>query len=377
VKPPPTASGLAPLAATAAARRRILIVDDDDDLAEIMVAFLSGQGFETELAQDGAQGLARLRDGPRPDLILLDLMMPVMNGWQFRTAQLADPALAQLPVVAMSASGTPQARAIHADAYVDKPFELSELRSVVQRVLLEKQCQRLQERLREVEHFVVLGTMAAGIGHEINNPLTYILGGLDELELELPAGAASRSRGLLNEIRYGVRRIQSVVSGLRAATVTREEEPTEIHLGRLIESSLALAAHLIRPRAHVRMAIEAAPVIVGSEARLGQVLGNLLVNAAQAFDGGTPDTNEIRVSARAADDRAIIEVSDNGRGIPEGLRDRMFEPFVTTKPPGEGMGLGLTISRDIALEHGGSLEAEDNALGGATFRLVLPLRRRE
>jgi C4-dicarboxylate-specific signal transduction histidine kinase len=125
------------------------------------------------------------------------------------------------------------------------------------------------------------------------------------------------------------------------------------------------------------MAIEAAPVIVGSEARLGQVLGNLLVNAAQAFDRGTPDTNEIRVSARAADDRAIIEVSDNGRGIPEGLRDRLFEPFVTTKPPGEGMGLGLTISRDIALEHGGSLEAEDNALGGATFRLVLPLRRRE
>ena len=343
----------------------------------MMVTSLSSEGFVTEVAQDGAQAIARLRDGMRPDLILLDLMMPVMDGWQFRTFQLADPDLAQLPVVAMSASGTPQARAIHADAYVDKPFDLSQLLAVVHRVLLEKQCHRLQQRLHEVEPFVVLGTLAAGIGHEINNPLTYILGGLDELELELPAGAPSRSRGLLSEIRYGVRRIQSVVSGLRACTVTREEQPTEIHLGRLIESSLAIAAHVIRPRAHVRMAIESAPVIVGSEARLGQVLSNLLVNAAQSFERDTPDANEIRVHARGDSERAIIEVSDNGPGIPEALRHRLFEPFVTTKPPGEGMGLGLTISRDIALEHGGSLQAENNALGGATFRLVLPLRRRQ
>jgi signal transduction histidine kinase len=377
VKPPPTTPGPAPPATKGLGGRWILIVDDDDDLAEMMVAFLSGEGFVTEVAANGEQAIARLREGMRPDLILLDLMMPVMDGWQFRAFQLADPDLAQLPVIAMSASGTPQARAIHADAYVDKPFGLPDLLSVVHRVLLERQCHRLQQRLREAEQFVVLGTLAAGIGHEINNPLTYILGGLDELEQELPASMPSRSRGLLNEIRYGVRRIQSVVSGLRASTVTREEEPTEIHLGRLIESSLAIAAHVIRPRAHVRMAIEAAPVIVGSEARLGQVLGNLLVNAAQSFEGGTPDTNEIRVHARADGDRAIIEVSDNGRGIPEAMRHKLFEPFVTTKPPGEGMGLGLTISRDIALEHGGSLQAENNALGGATFRLVLPVRRRQ
>jgi signal transduction histidine kinase len=377
VKPPPTTSGIAPHPAKGAGGRWILIVDDDDDLAETLVAFLSGEGFVIEVASDGEQAIARLRAGMRPDLILLDLMMPVMDGWQFRAFQLADPDLAQLPVIAMSASGTPQARAIHADAYIEKPFGLPDLLSVVHRVLLEKQCRRLQQRLREVEQFVVLGTLAAGIGHEINNPLTYILGGLDELEQELPPGVPSRSRGLLSEIRYGVRRIQSVVSGLRACTVTREEEPTEIHLGRLIESSLAIAAHVIRPRAHVRMAIETAPVIVGSEARLGQVFSNLLVNAAQSFQGGTPETNEIRVHARAAGDQAIIEVSDNGRGIPEAMRHKLFEPFVTTKPPGEGMGLGLTISRDIALEHGGSLQAEDNALGGATFRLVLPVRRRQ
>jgi C4-dicarboxylate-specific signal transduction histidine kinase len=180
---------------------------------------------------------------------------------------------------------------------------------------------------------------------------------------------------LLSEIRYGLRRIQAVVSGLRACTMTREEAPTEIHLGRLIESSLAIAAHAIRPRARVRLAIQAAPVIVGSEARLGQVLINLLVNAAQSFEGGTPDTNEIRVHARSAGDKAIIEVTDNGRGLGEVIRRKIFDPFFTTKPPGEGMGLGLTISRDIALEHGGSLQAENNAFQGATFRLVLPMQR--
>ena len=244
MKPPSATSGLSPPAAKGAGGRWILVVDDDADLAEGIVAFLSSEGFVTEVARNGEQAIARLREGMRPDLILLDLMMPVMDGWQFRAFQLADPDLAQLPVVAMSASGTAQARAIHADAYVDKPFNISDLLSVVHRVLLEKQCQRLQQRLREVEQFVVLGTLAAGIGHEINNPLTYILGGLDELEQELPTGAPSRSRSLLSEIRYGVRRIQSVVSGLRACTMTREEEPSEIHLGRLIESSLAIAAHV-------------------------------------------------------------------------------------------------------------------------------------
>jgi signal transduction histidine kinase len=373
---PSTTSALSPHPATAAGARRILIVDDDADLSAEVVALLSGEGFMTEVARDGGQAIALLREGMRPDLILLDLMMPIVDGWQFRAFQLADPDLAPLPVIAMSASGTAQARAIHADAYIDKPFNLSDLLSAVHRVLLEKQCQRLQQRLREAEQYVVLGTLAAGIGHEINNPLTYILGGLDELEQGLPAEAPDRSRRLLSEIRHGVRRIQSVVSGLRACTI-RPEEPAEIHLGRLIEGSLAIAAHVIRPRAHVRMAIEAAPVIVGSEARLSQVLINLLVNAAQSFEGGTPDTNEIRVHARAAGDKAIIEVSDNGRGIPEAIRDRVFEPFVTSKPPGEGMGLGLTVSRDIALEHGGSLQAEDSALGGTTFRLVLPVRRRQ
>jgi C4-dicarboxylate-specific signal transduction histidine kinase len=377
VRPPPATSRLSPPAAAGAGGRWILIVDDDADLGEEVASFLSDEGFVTEVAANGGLAIARLHEGMRPDLILLDLMMPVMDGWQFRAFQRADPDLAQLPVIAMSANDTAQARAIHADAYVSKPFSLSDLLSVVQRVLLEQQCQRLQQRLREVEQFVVLGTMAAGIGHEINNPLTYILGGLDELEHELPSGAPSRSRSLLSEIRYGLRRIQSVVSGLRACTMTREEEPREIHLGRLIESSLAIAAHAIRPRAHVRMAIEAAPIIVGSEARLGQVLINLLVNAAQSFDGGTPETNEIRVHAQADGDKAIIEVSDNGRGFVEAMRTKLFEPFFTTKPPGEGMGLGLTISRDIALEHGGSLQAENNTRGGATFRLVLPRRRRQ
>ena len=352
-----------------------MVVDDDADLAEQIVTFLSDEGFVTEVASNGERAVARLREGMRPDLILLDLMMPVMDGWQFRAFQRADPDLAQVPVIAMSANDTAQARAIHADAYLNKPFSLADLLSVAHRVLLEKQCQRLQQRLGEVEQFVVLGTLAAGIGHEINNPLTYILGGLDELEQELPAGATSRSSALLGEIRYGLRRIQSVVSGLRACTMTREEVPTEIHLGRLIESSLAIAAHAIRPRAHVRMAIETAPVIVGSEARLGQVLINLLVNAAQSFEGGTPETNEIRVHAWAAGGQAIIEVSDNGRGLDKVMHKKLFEPFFTTKPPGEGMGLGLTISRDIALEHGGSLQAENNVLRGATFRLVLPVRR--
>jgi C4-dicarboxylate-specific signal transduction histidine kinase len=370
-------SGLSASAAKGTGGRRVLIVDDHAEVAAEIASFLSDQGFMTEVAPNGGKAVARLREGMRPDLILLDLMMPIMDGWEFRVFQRADPDLAQVPVIAMSANDTAQARAIHADAYLNKPFTHDDLLSVAHRVLLERQCKRLQQRLREVEQFVVLGTMAAGIGHEINNPLTYILGGLDELEHEFPAGAGSRSRTLLSEIRYGLRRIQSVVSGLRACTMTQEEEPTEIHLGRLIESSLAIAAHAIRPRARVRMAIEGTPVIVGSEGRLGQVLINLLVNAAQSFEGGTPDTNEIRVHAWLAGDKALIEVTDNGRGLGEVMRKKLFEPFFTTRPPGEGIGLGLTISRDIALEHGGSLQAEDNVLKGATFRLVLPIRRQQ
>jgi CheY-like chemotaxis protein len=373
---PSTTSALSPHPATGAGARRILIVDDDADLSEEVVALLSGEGFITEVARDGGQAIARLREGMRPDLILLDLMMPVVDGWQFRAFQLADPDLASLPVIAMSASGTAQARAIHADAYIDKPFNLSELLRPCIGSCSRNNASGCSSACARLSSTWFWEPWPRGSGIEINNPLTYILGGLDELEQELPTGTPDRSRRLLSEIRYGVRRIQSVVSGLRACTI-RPEEPAEIHLGRLIEGSLAIAAHVIRPRAHVRMAIEAAPVIVGSEARLSQVLINLLVNAAQSFEGGTPDTNEIRVHARAAGDKAIIEVSDNGPGHSRGDPRQGFRAFRDQQAARRGDGTRPHRLERHRARAWRSLQAEDSALGGTTFRLVLPVRRRQ
>src|SRR2546430_14719218 len=140
--------------------KKILLVDDDAAIQESLLALLADEGYDVCATRDGQDALDILRAHP-PDLIILDLMMPVVDGWQFRTIQRADPNLSEIPVIVISADASAKARAIHADHYLRKPFSGDDLLLAIERTLLGRERQQLSERLRDAERIALLGTVAA------------------------------------------------------------------------------------------------------------------------------------------------------------------------------------------------------------------------
>jgi PAS domain S-box-containing protein len=245
-----------------------------------------------------------------------------------------------------------------------------------------KAAQMASERLARQEHLVTTGTLASGIGHEINNPLTFVLSNLDFAaeELRAIAGGSPSARllelvSVLTEAREGAERVRKIVRGLRALA-RQESEPLPTSVDAAVQVAINMAAHESRHKASVVTELAATPPVLADESRLTQVLVNLLVNAAQAFTTNNVETNRITVSsALAPGGRVAIAVSDNGPGIPDALQRRIFDPFFTTKPVGQGTGLGLSISQSIMRSLGGDLSVESRLGHGTTFRLFLPIAR--
>lgn len=236
------------------------------------------------------------------------------------------------------------------------------------------------DRAAQQERLATVGTLSAGLGHEINNPLAYILGNIDFAieEVRAVAGPSPSARmaevaQTLVEAREGAERIRKLVKGLRA--LAREDVVLYgVPVAGVIETSISMAAHEIRKKATVVQELQDLPPALADESRLTQVMVNLVMNAAQAFEGGDPSTNRITVStARTPDNRIRIRVSDNGPGIPQHLLTRIFDAFFTTKPVGVGTGLGLPVSRNLIASLGGELLVESTPGEGATFTVLLPI----
>jgi PAS domain S-box-containing protein len=236
----------------------------------------------------------------------------------------------------------------------------------------------VQAQLMQSDRLASVGMLAAGVAHEINNPLAYVSAALDFLHehaQELAASSPSRAEVLraLAEAREGADRVRSVVRDLRTFSGTRDERRTRVELEPVAEAALHVAANELRYRARVVREYRRAPAVMADEARLGQVVLNLLINAAQAIPEGHAAEHEVRVvTGTDARGRAVLEVRDTGVGIPPGIADRIFDPFFTTKPTGVGTGLGLSICRGIVLALGGEIVAESRPGGGTTMRVALP-----
>jgi two-component system, cell cycle sensor histidine kinase and response regulator CckA len=225
---------------------------------------------------------------------------------------------------------------------------------------------RLRAQLAQADRLASLGMMAAGVAHEINNPLAVIGLAADGLRKRAGAGDAE----LVAEVAAGVERIAAIVRDLRSYGRVDDEVAGPVDLGAAITAAERLVAHEVRPRGKLVKEYGELPAVMGVGRHIEQVFVNLFLNAAHAMDDKTE--GRIVVRAQVTPQDVVVSVEDDGGGIPKEMLDLVFEPFVTTRAGGGGTGLGLSISRDLVSRSGGSLVAK-SALGkGTTMEVTLP-----
>jgi PAS domain S-box-containing protein len=239
---------------------------------------------------------------------------------------------------------------------------------------------KVQKQLVFADRLAAVGTLAAGVAHEINNPLTFVVANIDTALEKLGAMIGGSQSGRMKELeemlleaRQGVVRITTTVRALKMFSRIEEERPEAIDVVPVIDLAISMTLNEIRHRARLVRNYGPLPIVEADGARLGQVFINLLVNAAHSFPEGNTDTNVIRViTSTDVHGRAVVEVQDTGVGIPAALLDRVFDPFFTTKPIGLGTGLGLSISQSIVAGMGGEISVQSRVGRGTTVRVVLP-----
>jgi len=242
---------------------------------------------------------------------------------------------------------------------------------------------QLQARLLIADRMASVGTLAAGVAHEINNPLTYVMANVSYAIEQLKGMQTGRQRTAdtqvpellqaLRESLEGAHRVSHIVGDLKTFSRSDEDTVAPVELSAVVESSLNITHNEIRHRATLIKDFREAPRVLANESRLGQVFINLLVNAVHALPADDPAGHEIRVTIRTlSDGRAAVEITDTGCGMPLHTLKRLFDPFFTTKAVGKGTGLGLYICHSIVDSLGGDIVVESQVGKGSLFRVVLP-----
>jgi signal transduction histidine kinase len=363
---------------------RVLQVEDSEDDAALVVRELRRGGFDPacERVETRAAFEAALR-AKEWDVIISDFSLPGYDG----LAALADVHAwgRDIPFILVSGTigetGAVNAMKAGAQDYVLKD-NMSRLPLAVGREVREAAVRAAQKRMGEQlaisERMASAGMLAAGVAHEINNPLAVVMANLDfvtGLLARLPRDPSlMEADGPLKDARDAVDRIRRIVRDVKLFSRPHDEERGAVDVKSVIESSIRMAWNEIRHRASLTRDYGDVPMVESHEARLGQIVLNLLVNAAQAMPEGRASQNEIRVATRMADSgHVVIEVRDSGMGIPREILDRIFDPFFTTKPVGVGTGLGLSLCHRMVSDLGGAIAVESEVGKGTVFRVTLPV----
>ena len=254
--------------------------------------------------------------------------------------------------------------------YQGKPAVLAFARDVTER-------RAIQARLVEADRLAALGVLSAGIAHEINNPLAYLLLNLEFLSRELPTlpNDPSKLDALMVRVRdafHGAERVASIVRDLRTFARADEGIRGPVDVQAALESALNIAGSEIKQKATLIRDYQPVPPVDANPNRIEQVLLNLLLNAAQALPGHETPSHEVRAKLRSEDNQVQIIIEDTGAGIPDELLAKIFDPFFTTKPAGVGTGLGLSICRSIVRGLGGEISVNSSPGQGSRFTVSLP-----
>ncbi len=266
------------------------------------------------------------------------------------------------------------------------------LRRSIEAAVARNRARELRRRLEHADRLAALGTLAAGVAHEVNNPAAYVLMNLKtcrehaaalrrSLELGEPDPVTSATmfdeiQEMLEDNLRGVERIVAIVHALRSYARSEPDEITSVDLAGVCRDACDLVGNQLRHRARLSLDLASVPTVTADARKLSQVVINLLINAADAIPVGDGRGHEIRMRCAERGGRVELSVTDTGSGIAPALRGRIFEPFFTTKARGEGSGLGLAIARDIVERFGGKLTVETEVGRGSTFIAAFPVERR-
>ena len=363
---------------------RILVTEDDGSTASLIETLLGRVGYEVSLARDAGEALRLVEQGPLPDVMLVDWMLPEATGIEIcgrireRWDELALPIL--MVTAKTDAESISDAFTAGANDYITKPFLGAELRARVAAQLRVKQLveerARIDEHLMEREKLTALGLLVSGVAHDLKNPLAGISGyaQLMSSEEEDPLKQDSLQR-ILEE----VRRCDRIVSELLSFARRHPPERSMVHVGEVLRSTVELRERQLHSwglRTRLDVASDL-PCIAGDPHQLQQVFLNILINAEQALRHGG-ETLHIAAgravpSSRRASNAEWVALSffNDGPPIPPEVLPRIFQPFFTTKDKTEGTGLGLSICERIVREHGGEMDVESGE-EGTVFRIFLP-----
>ncbi len=421
---------------------RILLVDDTPTNLKVLAEALHGQGWKTLMAADGESAIEQV-EYLRPDLILLDVMMPGIDGFETCRRLKANPETQDIPVIFMTALSdtVDKVRGLELGAvdYVTKPFQheeviartklhlrLSQLTYRLEQEVQSRtqdlsnslgQLQQAQLQLVQSEKMSTLGQLVAGIGHEINNPIGFINGNLkyvqeyandlfrllelyqaklpspdaeleeliDEVDLPYLIGDLPQMLGSMKE---GVSRLQEISLSLRTFARSDTATMVEYQVEDGLNSTLMLLGHRLkaddrRPVIKIVKNFQKTPKVSCYAGQLNQVFMNLFANAIDALDDFNEgksyqeletNPNQITVVTELKDNELVIRIGDNGIGIDDQIREKIFEPSFTTKAVGKGTGLGLPISQQIIEgKHKGKLDCFSEVGKGTEFVITLPI----
>lgn len=412
--------------------RFILIVDDSPTNLSVLSEALESAGFHFRVAMDGESAL-NLVERNQPELILLDVQMPGIDGFETCRRLKDDPATQSIPIIFTTALSDTESKAkgfaLGAVDYIPKPFDQTE---VLARLRVHLQLNRLMESLEDQVHdrtaalqrvqvqlvqkekLSSLGEMMAGIAHEMNNPINFIASNvnplreyitgitqilslyqqehltpssqlrdaLEDLDLEFTLADIAK---ILDSFTLGTERIKNISTSLR--TFSRSDHETQIladlHQG--LDSTLMILQHRFQgkgdhPRIEVLKSYGNLPSLLCYPGQMNQVFMNILSNAIDAIDEAISQDKlcdlrpQIHITTYTANNQAVIQIVDNGIGVPMAIQPRLFEPLFTTKAVGKGTGLGLAITHQIVVEkHKGVLNVQSQEGKGTTFTISIPM----
>lgn len=365
----------------------VLVAEDTEDDYELLMRELRKAGYEP-LSQrvDTAEAMSAALEEQAWDIVFSDWSMPQFDALG-ALAVLKDKGV-DLPFIIVSGTiGEDVAvRAMRAGAHdFLLKNRLARLVPALERELREAKNRRERNKMHEQllisDRMASVGILAAGVAHEINNPLASVIANLnlavrDLAEVSSHQGEAALRdlREELSDARDSAERIRNIVRDLKLFSRADDEQRGPVDVRRVLESSLRMAWTEIRHRARLVKNYAVVPAVSANESRLGQVFLNLIVNAAQSMPEGRAEANEIRVATSLRPDGSVlVEITDTGSGMAPDVLKRLFTPFFTTKPAGIGTGLGLSICHRIISSIGGGIEVDSTLGVGSTFRVTLPV----